>query len=568
MRSTVAFMFLCLAGLGVANHPQSVPPAKFKAAFEEAGIVPEVIATLNPVVSFYATYTNQDGVDKLLTPGVTLIPSEAAFPKEFSVENVRYVPNITADSRFLIYILDADAPDRNYPTARNLRHYLGGNYTLTGEPSILASAPTLVTDTDPFTPFIQPAPSSGTGTHRYIMALYAQPERFDNAGFESAGMNETRENWNLTAWRTQLGLGPALGATFFQINTDPDAEMSIATDILSSLLGLNTLSSTACLFQIASLHPGVMLHRVFAFGRDRWDPTHRFETSWLLPPWALFAFRALFALYAFTTIFFRIGWGCTHPSSTHDTAGDGGPTNTAGAPAEVEGERCGSTKASFSFFTVLTYWGIAFYLLAAAVHTATYARNSTSRGPLLARFPRPLQALHSLLYTTVTTYPLLVTIVYWAVLYPTSFGAAGGFPNAYTAWSNASQHALNSLFALFEIFVPRTQPPPLVHLWWLIVILALYLGLAYVTLATQGFYVYPFLNPAETAGGRRGVTAYIFGILAAVIVVFGIVWGVIWVRRWVTEEKMGCKGKFAGGVHGRGVDPADPEMGMRAETGA
>ncbi|RYP52551.1 hypothetical protein DL769_010649 [Monosporascus sp. CRB-8-3] len=298
-----------------------------------------------------------------------------------------------------------------------------------------------------------------------------------------------------------------------------------------------------------------MLPRVFAFGRDRWDPTHRFETSWLLPPWALFAFRALFALYAFTTVFFRIGWGCTHPSSTAD------------APSEVEGERCGSTKTSFSFFTVLTYWGIAFYLLAAAVHTATYARNATSRGPLLARFPRPLQALHSLFYTTVTTYPLLVTIVYWAVLYPTSFGAAGGFPNAYSAWSNASQHALNSLFALFEILVPRTQPPPLVHLWWLIVILALYLGLAYVTLATQGFYVYPFLNPAETAGGRRGVTAYIFGILAAVIVIFGIVWSVIWVRRWLTEEKMGCKGKFAAGDHRSDVDPADPEMGMRAERG-
>ncbi|RYP54008.1 hypothetical protein DL768_001158 [Monosporascus sp. mg162] len=310
-----------------------------------------------------------------------------------------------------------------------------------------------------------------------------------------------------------------------------------------------------------------MLLRAFAFGRDRWDPTHRFETSWLLPPWALFAFRALFALYAFTTLFFRIGWGCTHPSSTPATAGDGDTTNTADAPVEVGGERCGSTKASFSFFTVLTYWGIAFYLLVAAVHTATYARNATSRGPLLARFPRPLQALHSLFYTTVITYPLLVTIVYWAVLYPTSFGAAGGFPNVYTAWGNASQHALNSLFALFEIFIPRTQPPPLVHLWWLIVILALYLGLAYVTLATQGFYVYPFLNPAENAGGRRGVTGYIFGILAGVIVVFGVVWGVVWVRRWVTEEKMGCKGKFAAGGRGSGVDQADPEMTMRAETG-
>lgn len=31
----------------------------------------------------------------------------------------------------------------------------------------------------------------------------------------------------------------------------------------------------------------------FKFGTDTFDPTHRFETSWLLPPWALFAVRAL-----------------------------------------------------------------------------------------------------------------------------------------------------------------------------------------------------------------------------------------------------------------------------------
>ena len=178
--------------------------------------------------------------------------------------------------------------------------------------------------------------------------------------------------------------------------------------------------------------------------------------------------------------------------------------------------------------------------------------------------------------------------MYWAVLYPTSFGAEGGFPSAYTAWSNASQHALNSAFALFEILVPRTAPPPPIHLLWVVVLLGLYLALAYVTHAAQDWYVYPFLDPTETSGGTRGVTAYVFGILAAVIVIFGLVWALIWFRRWVTEEKLGCRGKFAaddntgraaavaaGAGAGNGVDmsgaegseaakltPPDPEMGM------
>jgi hypothetical protein len=35
------------------------------------------------------------------------------------------------------------------------------------------------------------------------------------------------------------------------------------------------------------------LRNVFSFGTDVFDPSHRFETSWLLTPWVLFGFRAL-----------------------------------------------------------------------------------------------------------------------------------------------------------------------------------------------------------------------------------------------------------------------------------
>ena len=64
------------------------------------------------------------------------------------------------------------------------------------------------------------------------------------------------------------------------------------------------------------------------------------------------------------------------------------------------------------------------------------------------------------------------------------------FPVHFNAWSNTSIHALNTVFAGFEIFIPRTVPPPPLHLLLLIIILALYLGLAYLTKATQGFYTY------------------------------------------------------------------------------
>ncbi|KAH6845319.1 hypothetical protein B0I37DRAFT_379787 [Chaetomium sp. MPI-CAGE-AT-0009] len=268
-----------------------------------------------------------------------------------------------------------------------------------------------------------------------------------------------------------------------------------------------------------------MAGRVFKFGTDLWDPTHRFETSWLLSPWVLFFCRALISLYAFTTLVFVLAWQCAH-----DETG------------------CVASQASFSYFTSLTYWGLGFYFLVAAIHTFTYARTGVA---LLDRFPRPLQALHSAFYTTVVVYPFIVTIVFWVLLFPGTW-----FDQVFNGWSNVSQHALNSAFALFEVVLPRTDPPPPLHMLWLILVLALYLALAYVTYADKGFYTYSFLD-SEKQGAL--VAAYVFGIAVGCIIVFGIVWGLIWLRRYVTETKLGKHGKFAKEGHGSSAE-GDMEM--------
>lgn len=136
-------------------------------------------------------------------------------------------------------------------------------------------------------------------------------------------------------------------------------------------------------------------------------------------------------------------------------------------------------------------------------------------------------------------FPFIVTIVYWAILYKGVW-----FENQFVAWENVSQHGLNSAFALFEIFLTRTDTPLWVHLPWLLIILAGYLGLAFVTLATQGFYTYSFLDH-DVVGGRGYVAAYVAGILLGVLIVFAVVWGLIWTRKWVTETRWGRKGKLA-----------------------
>lgn len=183
---------------------------------------------------------------------------------------------------------------------------------------------------------------------------------------------------------------------------------------------------------------------------------------------------------------------------------------------------------------MLSYWGLASYLVFAALHTFFYARRG--RAPLDA-WPRPLQALHALLYSTVTIFPFLVVIVFWGLLsLPTTLSTP------FSAWGNISEHALNGVFAFVELVLPRTSPSPWIHLPFLLLLLALYLALAYVTHATKGFYTYTFLDP-----GLQGslVAAYVFGIAVGICILFALVQGLIWLRRWITEEKLGFDGVFA-----------------------
>lgn len=90
------------------------------------------------------------------------------------------------------------------------------------------------------------------------------------------------------------------------------------------------------------------------------------------------------------------------------------------------------------------------------------------------------------------------------------------------------------------------------------ILLGSYLGLAYITYATQGFYTYNFLNPAHGAGLLAG---YIVGIALASVVIFLLVWGLIWIRRRFTG--IGKRSKKDPGPHAHVEYDADVEMTVK-----
>ena len=126
--------------------------------------------------------------------------------------------------------------------------------------------------------------------------------------------------------------------------------------------------------------------------------------------------------------------------------------------------------------------------------------------------------------------------MYWGILY------SAPFESTYDLWSNVSVHACNSAYALFEVLFTCTEPLPWWHLAPVIVVLGSYLGLAYLTHATQNRWVYGFLD--DKNGTQRGkVAGYCVGIFVAAVVIHFLVHWIIWLRIWIVEKKLGLLAK-------------------------
>jgi hypothetical protein len=102
-----------------------------------------------------------------------------------------------------------------------------------------------------------------------------------------------------------------------------------------------------------------------------------------------------------------------------------------------------------------------------------------------------------------------------------------------TAWSNVSLHMLNSVYALFEIFLTDSPPVPWLMLPVCILVLGGYVGVAYITHLTQQFYPYPFLDPSTH---RKTLPLYIIGIALGQCIIFCLIKFLMYGRYRLTNK--------------------------------
>ncbi|KAF2217185.1 hypothetical protein CERZMDRAFT_32632 [Cercospora zeae-maydis SCOH1-5] len=229
----------------------------------------------------------------------------------------------------------------------------------------------------------------------------------------------------------------------------------------------------------------------------------RLSSSWILPTLVLAVLRALISLYIFVSHFFIIGYLCS--------IGD-----------------CDHAGVTLSHFSVLGFWALGFYYAFAAAHSFSYA---VSGKPWLSSWPAGLRWLHSVLYASITTYPFIVTALYWAE--PHEYSSRTPF----WSWWAISQHGLNSIFAILEILLPRSDPHPWVNLLALFFLSAGYVGLGFLIYVTLGHYVYGALDADRHQ--RAILAGFFIGLLAASVILFIVVRYVQWIRWWLTEAKSG-----------------------------
>lgn len=248
-----------------------------------------------------------------------------------------------------------------------------------------------------------------------------------------------------------------------------------------------------------------------------------FFTSWLVSLRTLAAIRTVFSLYTFTTIVYCY----IHFAQNTTTA----TIQDIGLPTVTLVQGSNAISRSFSYFTYLSFWSLGFYFMVAAFHGFYMAQ----KGRVLLQHPkcpRLLTTLHSFFYTTVTTFPILVTLVYWITMYVPGVS----LPTTFMQWGMISVHGLNSLFAIVEIILPSTSPFPVLHLAGLMVILSLYLALAYLSKVTIGIYVYLWLDPRS---GWRQILAHVAGYGGCMIVIFICVQGCIIGRNYAIKRHSG-----------------------------
>ncbi|KAJ2785668.1 hypothetical protein H4R18_000359 [Coemansia javaensis] len=186
------------------------------------------------------------------------------------------------------------------------------------------------------------------------------------------------------------------------------------------------------------------------------------------------------------------------------------------AAIQDDAER-GRLGGHFAYLTHLCYTGLVVYLLSSLVHAVDMWRRGAPA--LFAGMPPALRLAHWLLFESVLTFAVLVSALYWSLLYRPEY-----LRTAKERWLTVSVHAANTAAVAADAAAgAMTLSPHWTHPLTLCAIGALYLALAYLNRAVRGWFPYDFIDYDKhgwvvapiVAGIMAGFVAVYYAICAA-----------------------------------------------------
>jgi hypothetical protein len=231
MLLSAAFIALASFSSFATAQDNSVPIKAIEAHFAQSHLVPDLFASFNPTALLTLDYPGVGVVapgQKLTkeavgpTPSVTITPANAS---------------VTLTGTYTLAMVDADIVGSD-PAAGETRHWLVNGVTV--EDGVVSN-----TTAVGITPYAGPWPAEGSGPHRYVVALYSQPETFTPpADFSQPNLPVAVFDWN--AYVRDSGLGPLVAATYITVEEGTATGTIPATSavVTSTLAPATTSPST------------------------------------------------------------------------------------------------------------------------------------------------------------------------------------------------------------------------------------------------------------------------------------------------------------------------------------
>ncbi|KAF9562564.1 PEBP-like protein [Agrocybe pediades] len=225
----VYLQFACV--LLTCSARREISLAEVMHKFQEHKIPEDLGIIFQPRVQLQVIYQQPNKTCINVTPGEQLQMSETAIAPTY-----RMVGDAGTDGPFIILMVDPDAPTLQNRSFASIRHFLGGNYSLS--PSYTKDSRhhqrVLINGTEPISSYwairpiglqhlidssLEPGPLLRLLLHhRYIFLIYEQPPDFD--GQTLVTPTYMRFFFNLSSFPSTTGLGQPIGGNFMIVGPD------------------------------------------------------------------------------------------------------------------------------------------------------------------------------------------------------------------------------------------------------------------------------------------------------------------------------------------------------------